>query len=80
MSGVGSSTRSEAALARERIAEVATSQPTVLFATLYGSRADDRARSDSDWDVGVYLDDALDARERSRIRLRLTDLSRELVR
>ena len=55
MSGVGSSASSDAALVRERIAEVATSQPGVLFATLYGSRADDRARSDSDWDVGRAL-------------------------
>jgi predicted nucleotidyltransferase len=56
---------------RERIAEVTAEAPGVLFATLFGSRAEDRARADSDWDVGVYLDDALDARERERIRLRL---------
>ena len=56
---------------REQITEAAASVPDIVFATLFGSRADDRARSDSDWDVGVYLDTALDARERSRIRLRL---------
>jgi predicted nucleotidyltransferase len=71
MSGVDSSPNPEAAQARERIAEATASLPGAVFATLFGSRADDRARSDSDWDVGVYLDDALDARERSRIRLRL---------
>jgi predicted nucleotidyltransferase len=45
--------------------------PEVLFALLFGSRARGRARPDSDWDVAVYLDDALDARQRFRLRLRL---------
>lgn len=45
--------------------------PEVLFALLFGSRVHSRARPDSDWDVAVYLDDALDARQRFRLRLRL---------
>lgn len=47
-------------------------RPEVLFALLFGSRAAGRpARPDSDWDVGVFLDPELGARERFDLRLRL---------
>ena len=58
-------------MAREQIDAAVAETPGVLFATLFGSRATDRARGDSDWDVAIYLDDALDGRERDRIRARL---------
>jgi uncharacterized protein len=57
----------EQALERELLAESA-----VRFALLFGSRADATARPDSDWDVGVYLDPALDAHQRLELRLRLS--------
>lgn len=44
----------------------------ILFAYLFGSRAGGRPRPDSDWDVAVYLDPALSARERFDVRRRLT--------
>lgn len=44
----------------------------ILFAYLFGSRAGGRPRPDSDWDVAVFLDPALSARERFDIRRRLT--------
>jgi len=47
-------------------------EPAVCFALLFGSRAEGSARADSDWDVGVYLDPALDARQRLEARLRLS--------
>jgi predicted nucleotidyltransferase len=56
---------------RERIAEEIARTPRILFAVLFGSRAMDRARAGSDWDVGIYLDEALDAEARARIRDRL---------
>jgi len=56
---------------REQIALAVAETPGVLFATLFGSRAAGRARGDSDWDIAIYLDDALDARERDQIRSRL---------
>ncbi|MGH7337258.1 MAG: type VII toxin-antitoxin system MntA family adenylyltransferase antitoxin [Myxococcota bacterium] len=46
-------------------------EPAVVFAILFGSRVQTSARAGSDWDIGVYLDDALDAGERARIRARL---------
>jgi predicted nucleotidyltransferase len=56
---------------RERIAAAVAAEPAVSFATLFGSRAADCARADSDWDVGVHLDESVDARGRERARLRL---------
>jgi predicted nucleotidyltransferase len=61
----------EAAMDRERIAEEVARTTGVVFALLFGSRAEDRARADSDWDVGVYLDEALDAAARAAVRDRL---------
>jgi predicted nucleotidyltransferase len=56
---------------RERIEAELARTPGVAFATLFGSRAEGGGRSDSDWDVAVYLDEALDADDRARIRSRL---------
>jgi predicted nucleotidyltransferase len=50
-----------------RLAGVAS----VRFALLFGSRAAGRPRTDSDWDLAVYLSDALSAEERFSERLRL---------
>jgi len=58
-------------MSRERISVAVAETPSVLFATLFGSRAAGRARADSDWDLAIYLDDTLDPRERERIRSRL---------
>jgi predicted nucleotidyltransferase len=43
----------------------------VRFALLFGSRASGRARADSDWDVAIHLDPALERDERARVRARL---------
>ncbi len=43
----------------------------VLFAFLFGSRAGGRPRVESDWDIGVYVSDALPAEQRFDMRLRL---------
>lgn len=53
---------------RARIKEVPKSSPEVLFGLLYGSRAAGRPRSDSDWDVAIYIDNGLTARERFDLR------------
>lgn len=46
----------------ERIIRAALErEPEVRFALLFGSRARGQARPDSDWDMGVYLSDTLDA-------------------
>ena len=50
-----------------RVAKVAE----VRFALLFGSRVTGRSRQGSDIDLAVYLDDALSARERFDLRLRL---------
>ncbi len=47
------------------------SYPEIVFSYLFGSRADGTARPDSDWDVAVYLDEGLCARERFQVRLDL---------
>lgn len=44
----------------------------ILFALLFGSRADGTARPDSDWDIAVYLDEDLDDRQRFDVRRRLS--------
>ena len=46
-------------------------EPAVVFARLFGSRADGAARVGSDWDVAVYLDETLDADELFAVRRRL---------
>jgi hypothetical protein len=61
----------ESSSGRRRIERAVDETPGVLFATLFGSRAGGRAREDSDWDVAIYLDPALGARERGAIRDRL---------
>ncbi len=43
----------------------------VLFAYLFGSRAGTHPRPDSDWDLGVYVSEALSGRQRFDLRLRL---------
>src|SRR5688572_18903389 len=55
----------------DRIIEQVSKDPLVVFATLFGSRARAGSRPDSDWDVGVYFDGSLDARERFERRLQL---------
>lgn len=57
---------------RDRIRRTLESTDEVLFAYLFGSRADEKARSDSDWDIAVYLDESLSAQQRFRVRLGLT--------
>jgi predicted nucleotidyltransferase len=56
---------------RERIAEELARIPALLFAVLFGSRQRDHARADSDWDIGIYLDEACSSAERERVRGRL---------
>jgi predicted nucleotidyltransferase len=43
----------------------------VRFAMIFGSRATDRPREDSDIDLGIYLDDSLSKRQRFDIRVQL---------
>lgn len=45
--------------------------PQVHFATLFGSRARERHREDSDVDLGIYLDDSLSRRHRFDIKIEL---------
>jgi hypothetical protein len=47
-------------------------RPEILFAFLFGSRHNGRPRPDSDWDVAIYLDDALTAKERFDLRRHLS--------
>ncbi len=58
--------------AETRIKQVLLDEPAVLFALLYGSRAEGSPRPDSDWDVAVYVDRNLDPRARLEVRLRLS--------
>ena len=53
---------------RARIEQVLNSSPEVLFGLLFGSRVAGRPRADSDWDVAIYVDDCLAARERFDLR------------
>jgi predicted nucleotidyltransferase len=57
--------------AHARIEEELQRWPQIRFALLYGSRANGRPRPDSDWDVAIYLDDALDAGERLDLQRRI---------
>lgn len=45
--------------------------PSVLFATLFGSRASGSPRADSDWDLAVFLDPSLDGPSRAAKRAHL---------
>ena len=45
---------------RARLAD----RPEILFATVFGSQATEKSRSDSDIDIGVYLKEDLSAGER----------------
>jgi predicted nucleotidyltransferase len=56
---------------RERIAEELARVPGLLFAVLFGSRSAERARADSDWDLGIYLDESGEPAEHERVRARL---------
>lgn len=42
-----------------RISQVLAEDPQVIFACLVGSRAEGRARPDSDWDIAVWSDPAM---------------------
>jgi predicted nucleotidyltransferase len=57
--------------ARRRIAERIAAAGDVRFAFLFGSRAGGSRRPDSDWDLAVYLSDALDPGQRAAVRDRL---------
>ncbi len=52
----------------QRLAE----HPSIVFALLFGSRGRGAARPDSHWDIAVYLRDELSARDRFKLRCRLT--------
>jgi len=53
--------------------------PEVLFALVFGSRARGAARPDSDLDVAVFLDPAMGADERFRLRLKLAAALEDLA-
>jgi predicted nucleotidyltransferase len=57
--------------ARARIAERIAADADVRFAFLFGSRAGGRPRPDSDWDLAVYLSDALHPAQRATARDRI---------
>ncbi|HVS02770.1 MAG TPA: nucleotidyltransferase domain-containing protein [Thermoanaerobaculia bacterium] len=58
--------------ARDRLVARLGEHPAIFFALLFGSRISGRGvRPDSDWDLGVFLDPTLTARERFELRLRL---------
>lgn len=63
----------------ERITQGLEARPEIFFALLFGSRSRDRARSDSDWDVAVFLDPELTPQERFRKRLALISEVEEAV-
>jgi predicted nucleotidyltransferase len=50
----------------------------IRFAFLFGSRAGGRPHLDSDWDIGVYLSEALSSAERFNVRLRLATALQEI--
>jgi uncharacterized protein len=52
--------------------------PEVWFGLLFGSRATGTARSDSDWDVAVFLEPELSAGERFRLRAKLSGILGDL--
>lgn len=56
----------------EGIRQVLDDEPTVWFAFLFGSRSRGSARPGSDWDVGMYLDDSLNDRQRLDFRRALS--------
>lgn len=55
----------------EKLCEALRAEPGIRFAFLFGSRASDRARQDSDWDIAVYLDESMEGPARTRARLNL---------
>jgi len=56
---------------RARIEQELRGWPQIRFALLYGSRAHGRPRPDSDWDVAIYLDEALNGDERLDLQRRI---------
>ena len=66
-----------------RLSERLEEFPEIVFAHLFGSRARGDSRPDSDWDVAVYLREDLDARQRFKLRCRLSaeleDLGADVV-
>lgn len=59
---------------QEKLKECLDSVDDVVFALLFGSRATHTTRADSDWDIGVYLDDRIGERQRFHLRLQLLAL------
>jgi predicted nucleotidyltransferase len=58
--------------AREHAIQAAlAAEPAVQVALLFGSRARGQARPDSDFDVALFVDPALEAEARLRLRTRL---------
>jgi len=53
------------------IEDLLAATPEVVFAFLFGSRAAGRERSDSDWDIAVFLEPGLDDGQRFDIQRRL---------
>lgn len=64
----------------ERIVRCLESRAEILFAYLFGSRADGRPRPDSDWDLAIYLSPELDPRQWLRSRLEIMAELEELGR
>jgi predicted nucleotidyltransferase len=56
---------------RAELTRILESCEQVEFAYLFGSRSHGNARSDSDWDVAVYVSEALTCAERADLRLAL---------
>lgn len=56
---------------RSHIVRCVENLDDVVFAYLFGSRANGRPRPDSDWDVAVYLRPERTSAERFEVRLRL---------
>lgn len=58
-------------MSRAAILQLIESTPEVEFAYLFGSRSRGEERSDSDWDVAVYLREELSPEERTESRRRI---------
>ena len=56
---------------RAQLLRAVAGRTEIVFALLFGSRADGRARPDSDWDLAVYVDDTLDRAARFQLRREL---------
>jgi len=56
----------------ESLRAVLDAESAIVFARLFGSRSRGEQRSDSDWDIAVYLDESLDAEQRFDLRRHLS--------